>query len=43
MVRITTNPPKDGYAIKSGTAAFGTILEVVKARKGLAGSKVADL
>ena len=43
MVRITINLSKDGYAIKSGLATVGTILEVVKARKGLAGSKVSDL
>jgi len=34
---------KDGYAIKAEKATPGTVLEVVRAKKGLAGTKSADL
>jgi hypothetical protein len=34
---------KDGYAIKFEVAKPGTVLEVVKSKKGLAGTKSAEL
>ena len=33
----------DGYAIKAEVALPGTVLEVVKAKKGYAGTKSADV
>lgn len=33
----------DGYAIKGDVAVEGTVLEVVRAKKGLAGAKAKDL
>ena len=33
----------DGYAIKAEKAVPGTLLEVVKAKKGYAGTKSADV
>ena len=33
----------DGYAIKAEKAAPGTVLEIVKAKKGYAGTKSADV